>query len=176
MAYLLVFLAVLLVGAVALFLIGQRRREVNGETMGAEVFDPSLSNALLDDGLAAPVPHLPPVLLPERPKAEDIDRIRFSLGLRGYRMDQVDQVLDRLSAELTRRDQRIADLEARVESFRPVSAGLLLSAAEQPPIGSAEPASAVPAGSEPASTDHQASEFETPDQGDSGQGLTGESR
>ncbi|MCW4602456.1 DivIVA domain-containing protein [Janibacter hoylei] len=36
--------------------------------------------------------------------ADDIDLVRFDTALRGYRMDQVDEVLDRLQ-------QRIAELE-----------------------------------------------------------------
>lgn len=44
----------------------------------------------------------------------DVDGLRFGLGLRGYRMDQVDDVLDRLSAELRAKDQRLAQLEASV--------------------------------------------------------------
>ncbi len=34
------------------------------------------------------------------------------MALRGYRMDEVDDVLDRLGAELALRDARIAELEA----------------------------------------------------------------
>jgi DivIVA domain-containing protein len=42
----------------------------------------------------------------------DVDGLRFPMALRGYRMDEVDDVLDRLGAELAQRDQRIAELEA----------------------------------------------------------------
>ena len=42
-----------------------------------------------------------------------LDRLRFSLGFRGYRMDEVDAVLDRVAAELRAPDARIAELEAR---------------------------------------------------------------
>lgn len=42
-----------------------------------------------------------------------VDGLRFSVGLRGYRMDEVDAVLDRLVAELEARDARIAELEQR---------------------------------------------------------------
>jgi DivIVA domain-containing protein len=45
---------------------------------------------------------------------EDLLRLRFGVALRGYSMSQVDDVLDRLSGELAERDQRIADLEARL--------------------------------------------------------------
>ncbi len=40
-----------------------------------------------------------------------IDGLRFSVGLRGYRMDEVDDVLDRLATELEARDALIAELE-----------------------------------------------------------------
>ena len=50
--------------------------------------------------------------LPPHPGPEDVDALRFSLGLRGYRMDEVDLVLDRLRDELSARDLRIAELEA----------------------------------------------------------------
>ncbi len=61
-------------------------------------------------GLAEPVANLPPVLLPAHPRAGDIDRLRFSAGFRGYRMDQVDEVLDILRDELADLDQQIAQL------------------------------------------------------------------
>lgn len=38
--------------------------------------------------------------------------LRFGVALRGYAMDQVDAVLDRLAAELDARDARIAELAA----------------------------------------------------------------
>lgn len=52
--------------------------------------------------------------LPEdRPVARaDVDAVRLPVTVRGYRMTDVDDVLDRLSAELAERDARIAELEA----------------------------------------------------------------
>ena len=41
-----------------------------------------------------------------------IERLRFSLAFRGYRMDEVDDVLARLADELEARDHRIAELES----------------------------------------------------------------
>jgi DivIVA domain-containing protein len=41
----------------------------------------------------------------------DVDAVRFSVGLRGYRMEEVDDVLDRVAADLEERDVRIAALE-----------------------------------------------------------------
>lgn len=44
--------------------------------------------------------------------ARDVDQVRFDQALRGYRMSQVDEVLDRLRAELQDRDDQIAQLRA----------------------------------------------------------------
>lgn len=52
----------------------------------------------------------------------------FAVAFRGYRMDQVDAVLDRLSVELATRDARIAELED----------ALALPAASQDPDGARE--------------------------------------
>lgn len=52
-------------------------------------------------------------LPPGEVRREDIDGLRFSLGFRGYRMSEVDDILDRLAAELAERDRRIAELEGR---------------------------------------------------------------
>jgi len=49
--------------------------------------------------------------LPDRPlSAADLQELRFGITLRGYAMDQVDDVLDRLSHEIAERDAVIADL------------------------------------------------------------------
>jgi DivIVA domain-containing protein len=40
-----------------------------------------------------------------------LEGLRFSLAFRGYRMDEVDAVIDRLATELEIRDGRIAELE-----------------------------------------------------------------
>ena len=59
--------------------------------------------------------------LPDRPlAAEDIRRLRFGVTLRGYAMGQVDDVLERLAAEIAARDARIAELtaDATLESRR----------------------------------------------------------
>jgi DivIVA domain-containing protein len=42
--------------------------------------------------------------------ADDIKSLRFGIALRGYAMGQVDDVLDRLAAEIADRDARIAEL------------------------------------------------------------------
>lgn len=98
MSYFLIFLAVMLAAAVAVYVVGLKKPETDA--------------AIYHDGLNAPVTGLPPVLLPAHPAPADVDRLRFSLGLRGYRMDQVDEALDRLRDQLAAKDARIADLEA----------------------------------------------------------------
>ncbi|MEI2776928.1 MAG: DivIVA domain-containing protein [Tetrasphaera sp.] len=42
----------------------------------------------------------PLVRLPENARARDIDTLHFDTAIRGYRMDQVDDVLDQLQARL----------------------------------------------------------------------------
>ncbi|MFD9574808.1 DivIVA domain-containing protein [Streptomyces sp. NPDC059982] len=64
--------------------------------------------------------------LPEsRPVVQaDIDGLRLPLAPRGYRMAEVDDVLDRLAAELAERDARIAELTAAAapQAARPAAA------------------------------------------------------
>ena len=70
------------------------------------------------DLMADPQPDRRPLDLPEEtlgPAA--IDGLRFGVGFRGYRMDQVDAVLGRLAAELGQRDERIAELAAQVAAL-----------------------------------------------------------
>lgn len=98
MTYFLIFLAVVVAAAAALYVVGLNK--------------PRADAPVYEDALARPVANLPPVLLPDIPAPADVDRLRFSLGLRGYRMDQVDEVLDRLRDELAAKDLRIAGLEA----------------------------------------------------------------
>ncbi len=54
-------------------------------------------------------------LPPGRFTEHDLERLRFSIGFRGYRMDEVDQVLDRLAAELRDRDAEVAELRERLD-------------------------------------------------------------
>jgi DivIVA domain-containing protein len=63
--------------------------------------------------LSQPVPDRPDPAVPETGLLgrEHVDKVRFSVGARGYRMDEVDDILDRLAHEIDLRDQRIAELE-----------------------------------------------------------------
>ncbi len=68
-------------------------------------------------GLEEPTTSRPSRALPDGPlAADDLDRVRFSLGLRGYRMDEVDALLDRVRDEVAARDARVAELTARLEA------------------------------------------------------------
>lgn len=73
----------------------------------------------------------------------DLEQVRFGLALRGYRMSEVDEVLDRLGRELADRDARLAELRAEVDR---------LHAAEGPTVPAVRAADvpAVPAGPPPA--------------------------
>lgn len=52
--------------------------------------------------------------LPQGPlRADDVAAARFSTTVRGYRMSEVDVVLERLAEALRERDERIAALEDR---------------------------------------------------------------
>ncbi len=65
--------------------------------------------------MAEPMPDRPDLALPGEGllARTDVDRVRFSVGARGYRMDEVDDVLDRLAREIELREDRIAQLEGR---------------------------------------------------------------
>jgi DivIVA domain-containing protein len=65
------------------------------------------------DMLADAPPEQAPFALPEDGPLTpaDLEDVRFALAFRGYRMDQVDALIDRLLAELDARDARIAALE-----------------------------------------------------------------
>lgn len=64
----------------------------------------------VDGGLGRPTSGLAHVPLPlgREVTAEDVADLRFDVALRGYRMEQVDDVLDRLKAELSTLHQIIA--------------------------------------------------------------------
>ncbi len=69
------------------------------------------------DGLDAAAEDVAHPVLPEGPVgAADVHDLRFALGLRGYRMDQVDAVLDRLATEIAARDEELARLHERADS------------------------------------------------------------
>lgn len=86
---------------------------------------------------------VPPDLLDEPLPAErpvthaDVAGLRLAIGLRGYRMDQVDDVLDRLGAELAERDARIAELESALAGAQAVAMGRTPATGREPARGPA---------------------------------------
>jgi len=143
-SFFLVFLAVVLVAAVLWAALGRRSRKARTAELPA----------LLGSGFEEPPANLPPVLLPEHAVPDDVTRLRFSLGLRGYRMDQVDQVLDELRDQLAARDAEIAELRGRLEAP---------DRAEQSPDGGSTFSTAVTkdAATEDAVTEEAATEEQT---------------
>ena len=73
------------------------------------------------DGLAEEEPDDVMVRLPEgRPMlASDVEAMRLPLAIRGYQMSAVDEVLDRLAAELALRDAQIRQLQGQSGSDAP---------------------------------------------------------
>jgi DivIVA domain-containing protein len=110
-SFFLVFLAIVLIGATALIGTdigaGLLRRKRAGAPLAGDGFN---------DGFDDPVASLPPVLLPEDATPADVDHVRFALGLRGYRMDQVDQVLDELRDQLAAKNAEIDALRGQLQA------------------------------------------------------------
>lgn len=70
--------------------------------------------------LAPLPPGASPTRLPEADLAgDDLQNVRFQLVLRGYKMSEVDWVLQRAAGELDRLRSRVAELEARVDQSEP---------------------------------------------------------
>ncbi|GAA2198336.1 DivIVA domain-containing protein [Sinomonas flava] len=105
MSFFLVFLAIVLAAGLAWFAVGVAR--------GRRPAD-----AAVLEGLEEPDSSLAPVLLPEHPRPEDVDRVRFSLAFRGYRMDQVDEVLERLRDRISVQAALIEALTNQVNASR----------------------------------------------------------
>ena len=63
--------------------------------------------------MSPPTPDRPDPAVPDTGLLvrDDVDKVRFSVGARGYRMDEVDDILDRLAYEIDVRERRIAELE-----------------------------------------------------------------
>ncbi|HYN28952.1 MAG TPA: DivIVA domain-containing protein [Dermatophilaceae bacterium] len=72
------------------------------------------------DPMSDPVRSTPSTGLPPEPLAADLDAVRFDTALRGYRMDQVDEVLDVLRGSLADRERQLADVRAELAATRPV--------------------------------------------------------
>lgn len=108
MSFFLVFVAIVL-AAVAILL---------GTDLAPRIFRRRAGEQPFEDGFDEPVASLPPVLLPADAAPADVDSIRFGVGVRGYRMDQVDQVLDELRDQIARKDSDLERLRTELESQR----------------------------------------------------------
>lgn len=98
---------VVVVAAVTLAVVGSGDQSGRGASGGLVEAPP--------DVLEEPLP-------PDRPLAHaDVAGLRLAVGVRGYRMRQVDDVLDRLGAELAERDARIAELESALAGAQAVA-------------------------------------------------------
>jgi DivIVA domain-containing protein len=82
-------------------------------------------------------PDRPELLLPadRMIAADDLQDVRFSVVLRGYRMDEVDDVVRRLVRELAERDARLAELSSALAE----GAGLQAPPPVSPPLSAPEP-------------------------------------
>lgn len=114
MFFFLMIALVVVVAAVTLAVIGG----------GSEAVLPEAEPDRVADGL----PETRPVV------RADIDALRLPVAPRGYRMAEVDDVLERLAAELAERDARIAQLTAAATApAPPAPAGTVPSAAQAAP-------------------------------------------
>ena len=84
------------------------------------VFAAMVAGRVSYDPMAAPVTTQPDTGLAEDFVARDVATVHFDTALRGYRMDQVDGVLDRLQDRLAEQERELAALRAtRVSRQRP---------------------------------------------------------
>lgn len=63
-------------------------------------------------GLSDADPLRPPMHLPEQMSADQVGALSFSLGVRGYRMDEVDLALERIESTLRAQEAEIRRLNA----------------------------------------------------------------
>ncbi|MFD7443603.1 DivIVA domain-containing protein [Streptomyces sp. NPDC059909] len=112
MFWFLLIAMVVVVAAVTLAVVGGGERAVLPEVAPEHLVDP--------------LPAARPV------GRADIDALRLPVAPRGYRMADVDDVLDRLSAELAERDARIAELESALAGRQATRTGPPEPFGEQP--------------------------------------------
>lgn len=65
--------------------------------------------------ISEPESNLAPVILPatEDITSDDLHQLKFDTSVRGYRTDQVDEVLDQLALVIEQRDETIRQLRMR---------------------------------------------------------------
>ncbi len=79
----------------------------------------AVAAGLVTGGLPEPESSMPQPELPDDGLGvAEVGALRFSIGFRGYRMDEVDDVLDRLADELAARDARLAERDAEIARLR----------------------------------------------------------
>ena len=106
----------------------------------------------LGGGMGRPTSSLSHEPLPEGElHDEDLDELRFDVTVRGYRMSQVDGVVDRLRRELREKDEHIAFLESGSALTPDHTADEL--AADEPAVQ--EPPAQEPAAEEPDVSDDE---------------------
>ncbi len=116
-------------------------------------------------GLDAPASSLPGRGLPDGPvEAAALDRVRFSPALRGYRMDEVDDVLDRVTEELRHSEEELARLRAETARLRAhvLGHGAVAPAPTPAPTSAPTP---TPAGTDYLSGNAQPPRASVPDDG-----------
>ena len=100
----------------------------------------ALAVGRIGGGLDAPASSLPARGLPAPPDgtpgpigSREVAAVRFSPALRGYRMDEVDAVLDALGDRLDAQADRIAELEAMVDGAGTATAAIPIRSADWQP-------------------------------------------
>ncbi|MFI0910035.1 DivIVA domain-containing protein [Streptomyces abikoensis] len=109
MFWFLLIALVVVVAAVTLAVAGG-----GGDGTGGEAALPEA----VHDRMAWPLPAARPL------GRADVEELRLPLALRGYRMAETDDALDRLGAELAERDARIAELEAALAGAQAAAIGV----------------------------------------------------
>lgn len=115
---------VVVVAAVTLAVVGGAENEVLPEAPPEHVVDP--------------LPLTRPVT------RADVETLRLPLAPRGYRMTDVDDVLDRLAAELAERDARIAELESALAGAQATASGRTDLFAKHPAPEAVAPQASAP--------------------------------
>lgn len=78
----------------------------------------AVASGLVGGGLPEPARDVRPPLEHGVRAPSDLDDARFALGFRGYRMDQVDEVLDGARDALVARDREVSELREELAQLR----------------------------------------------------------
>ena len=130
------FIAVLLIGLTAAAVMGR---------IGGFMADPTSSQAFS----GVPAGSL---------SSDDVGQVRFDRALRGYRMDEVDEVLDALGARLRELETKVAPVPAEGAQLPAEGTSAPAEWAQRPAEGAPPPAEGAPApneGAQPVAGDSQ---------------------